>query len=86
MISSWFRPSVSLPKISDRKYSAAVDAIDDIIDRLRMVGRHHPAVSVISDVIRNRNNTPYMTTIFEANAEMGVVDDRASGNAKPAPK
>jgi hypothetical protein len=50
-------------------YDAAMVAVDDLIHRLQSSTRRPPR-GVIADIVQHRANVPYMTTIFEANAEM----------------
>ena len=81
MILSWLQSKIAnhgRTAVLD-KADVAMTSLDDMIDRLRK-GTRHPVRSLVSDIIRNRDNIAYMTTVYEANAEMrSAVNQTANG-------
>jgi hypothetical protein len=53
------------------KYEQAMAESEFLIERFREAAHSpHPARCLLRDIWFARNNTPYMTTLYEANEEM----------------
>ncbi len=53
-------------------FNRAMRVTDDFIFRMRQA-HNHPVRSVVSDIISNADNVPFMTTVYEAVEEMKVI-------------
>lgn len=59
-------------------YEAAMKESADLLEKIRSLG-DDPSRQIVSDVLANRRNTPYVTTIYEAIQEMDApLKQRAS--------
>jgi hypothetical protein len=83
-LASWARGLLGIVE-DDRsapKYARAVAASDDLIRRMRdSSASGDPVRAVMADLWQQRHNVPYVTTVYEAVAEMSAAVDQ-----KPAPE
>ena len=59
------------PASGDEKYHLAMKSISDLTDKIRE-NRDHPTREMVADILANRHNTPYITTIYEAVQEVNA--------------
>lgn len=59
------------PTESDHKYIRAMKETEDILHHISR-GSLDPAGQMVADIIYNRDNVPYLTTAYEAIAEMNA--------------
>lgn len=60
-----------VPTLGDERYARAMQESDDLLEQLGKRG-NEPARQIVSDVLKNRNNIPYVTTAYEAIQEMNA--------------
>lgn len=59
----------------------AIRASDELIETMR-AARNGPVGMIAADLFKHRNNPHYITTIYEANAEMKSAVDMKRSNGK----
>lgn len=59
------------PAPSDHKYHTAMQASGEILQRMSE-GSNHPVNAMVADLIKNRHNAPYITTVYEALQEVNA--------------
>ena len=63
------------------KYEQAIAESESLINSLREASRSsHPVRDLVRDIWNHRRNTPYITTIYEANQEMLAPLLHSEGN------
>lgn len=74
---SWFNRPPSKTK-ADKKYQEAMKESEELLSRIREL-RDDPSRQIVVDVLSNRKNTPYLTTMYETAQEMASsLKQRAS--------
>lgn len=76
MILAWLWPrSDAAPPRALSRFDDALRELDELVSDIRG-GARHPVHGLIADIIEHRDNAPYLTTLFEANAEMKDAADQ----------
>jgi hypothetical protein len=58
-------------------YRRAMEVSDDLISQMRNASSlRDPGRSVVADIWKRRHNVPFMTTVYEAVAEMKSATDQ----------
>lgn len=70
----WPRSDSHSPRVLSM-FDHAIRELDELASDIRGSARH-PARGLIADIIEHRDNPHYLTTVFEANAEMKDAADQ----------
>ena len=57
------------PTPGNDKYHLAMQSANDLMDKMQE-NRDHPTREIVTDIMANRHNTPYITTVYETVQEL----------------
>ncbi len=59
------------PTSGDEKYHLAMQSISDLSEKIQE-NKDDPAREMVADILANRHNIPYLTTVYEAVQEVNA--------------